>query len=259
MGRRSAFGRISGWGTLVWLFCFGPCMLLMSNMKKPSVIFGMAKFSDSPLGEMCRLMLMWDELNYVTGSIQLSSEEDQIMWSYSSSEKYSVQSLYAVINHRGVVPVFVQAVSKLFIAPRVQFFLWLLSNNKLLTRDNLVKRRTVNDPSCLFCEEGESINHLFFQCCVAVNVWEFVSAYFSRTIDTDFESVASLWLSNRKFLICNTVSSAVLMEFFVFSGSTMAGDEEGVCTSGQDAKRLAADVQADGLGTGGTICSDSGS
>lgn len=39
----------------------------------------------------------------------------------------------------------------------------------------------------------------------------------------------------------------------------MAGDEEGVCTSGQDAKRLAADVQADGLGTGGTICSDSGS
>lgn len=163
-----------------------------------------------------RLMLMWDELNYVTGSIQLSSEEDQIMWSYSSSGKYSVQSLYAVINHRGVVPVFIQAVSKLFIAPRVQFFLWLLSNNKLLTRDNLVKRRTVNDPSCLFCEEGESINHLFFQCCVAVNVWEFVSAYFSRTIDTDFESVASLWLSNRKFLICNTVSSAVLMEFFVF-------------------------------------------
>lgn len=163
-----------------------------------------------------RLMLMWDELNYVTGSIQLSSEEDQIMWSYSSSGKYSVQSLYAVINHRGVVPVFIQAVSKLFIAPRVQFFLWLLSNNKLLTRDNLVKRRTVNDPSCLFCEEGESINHLFFQCCVAVNVWEFVSAYFSRTIDTDFESVASLWLSNRKFLICNIVSSAVLMEFFVF-------------------------------------------
>lgn len=154
-----------------------------------------------------RLMLMWDELNYVTGSIQLSSEEDQIMWSYSSSGKYSVQSLYAVINHRGVVPVFIQAVWKLFIAPRVQFFLWLLSNNKLLTRDNLVKRRTVNDPSCLFCEEGESINHLFFQCCVAVNVWEFVSAYFSRTIDTDFESVASLWLNLWLLCGCRTESS----------------------------------------------------
>jgi len=34
------------------------------------------------------------------------------IWSFSSNGKYSVQSLYAVINHRGVVPVYVSAVWK---------------------------------------------------------------------------------------------------------------------------------------------------
>lgn len=76
--------------------------------------------------------------------------------------KYTVQSLYVVINHRGVTSVYVQAVWKLNIPPRVQVFLWLLSKNKLLTRDNLAKRREVNGPACLFCSEHESIVHLFF-------------------------------------------------------------------------------------------------
>jgi hypothetical protein len=57
-----------------------------------------------------RLMSMWEELRAAVESIVLTDEEDQILWSYSSSGKYSVQSLYAIINHRGVVPVFVQAV-----------------------------------------------------------------------------------------------------------------------------------------------------
>jgi hypothetical protein len=64
------------------------------------------------------------------------------------SGKYYVQSLYAIINHRGVVLVFVQSVWNLNIPPRVQFFLWLISNNRVLTRDNLAKRRNVSDPTC---------------------------------------------------------------------------------------------------------------
>lgn len=109
-----------------------------------------------------------------------------------------------------MVPTFVHAVWKLFIPPRVQFFLSLLSNNRLLTRDNLAKRRVVNDSTCLFCDERESIAHVFFHCCVAENVWNFVHAYFNRNISADFESVASLWLSNKKFMIANIISSAVL-------------------------------------------------
>jgi hypothetical protein len=69
-----------------------------------------------------RLMHMWEDLSSVGESIVLTDEGDQIMWSFSSSGQYSVQSLYAAINHRGVVLVFVQAVWKLSISPGVNFF-----------------------------------------------------------------------------------------------------------------------------------------
>lgn len=44
--------------------------------------------------------------------INLVDEVDHIIWSLCSDGKFAVQSLYVVINHRGVTPVYVQAVVK---------------------------------------------------------------------------------------------------------------------------------------------------
>jgi cyanate permease len=85
---------------------------------------------------------------------------------------------------------YVGAIWKLAIPPRVQFFLWLLANNKTLTRDNLAKRREVNDPSCLFCNEQESVVHLFFGCIVARYVWVIISEMLSLNLGATFESIA---------------------------------------------------------------------
>jgi hypothetical protein len=49
---------------------------------------------------------------------------------------------------------------------RVHIFLWLLANNKMLTRDNLSKRKNLDDKRCLFCNEPETVSHLFFDCWV---------------------------------------------------------------------------------------------
>jgi hypothetical protein len=35
------------------------------------------------------------------------------------------------------------------VPPRIHIFLWLLANNNVLTGDNLVKRRNVDDKTCL--------------------------------------------------------------------------------------------------------------
>jgi hypothetical protein len=51
---------------------------------------------------------------------------------------------------------------KISVLSRLHVFLWLISNNKVLTRDNLAKRRQVEDMSCLFCSEPEAVSHLFF-------------------------------------------------------------------------------------------------
>ena len=96
-------------------------------------------------------MLQWEELLRIVNSVILNNEEDTIIWKFNSNGKYSVQSLYAVLSFRGVSPILIPVVWKLNIPPRVHIFLWLLYNNKLLTRDNLQKRRDVADRSCLFC------------------------------------------------------------------------------------------------------------
>jgi hypothetical protein len=86
--------------------------------------------------------------------------------------------------------------------------LLLLSKNKLLTKDNLAKRREVSDPTC--CAENESINHLFFECCIAKIIWECISELLNLSLGQDFESVARFWLANKRHKVTNVVSSAVL-------------------------------------------------
>jgi hypothetical protein len=35
-----------------------------------------------------------------------------------------------------------------------------------------MKRKKLDDVTCLFCTELESVRHLFFECCVAQSMWE---------------------------------------------------------------------------------------
>ena len=58
---------------------------------------------------------------------------------------------------------------------RYLVFIWLAFNNKILTRDNLNKRRVVENLNCLYCNEDESVHHLFFECIVAKQIWSDVA------------------------------------------------------------------------------------
>ena len=86
------------------------------------------------------------------------------------------------------------------VPPRIHIFLWLLSNNKLLTRDNLSKRRDLSDKTCLFCTDSETIHHLF-------------------------ESVARWWISDKRNLVLNYTCAAVLW--------TIWNLHNGLCFQGQ--------------------------
>uniref|UniRef100_A0A0A9GGC5 Reverse transcriptase zinc-binding domain-containing protein n=1 Tax=Arundo donax TaxID=35708 RepID=A0A0A9GGC5_ARUDO len=76
-----------------------------------------------------RLMRMWEEVVQITTTIEFTGEEDGLVWQFHSSGVYSSQSLYRVINFRGTQPVYVPALWRIHIPPRVHFFLWLLSKN----------------------------------------------------------------------------------------------------------------------------------
>lgn len=157
-----------------------------------------------------RLFRMWQEVVQIASTIVFTDEPDSLVWQFSSSGVYSSHSLYKVINFRGVQPVFEPAIWKIHVPPRLHLFLWLFSKNKILTRDNLSKRMQLDSTECLFCQEQESIRHLFFDCCVARKVWSELEGYLSFKLGDSYLDIASCWLCNKKFLVRNMLTTAVL-------------------------------------------------
>jgi hypothetical protein len=109
-----------------------------------------------------QLMLQWFEIVQIAQSLSLTTESDTLLWKFEPNGVFSVKSMYAVINFREIMPVHVHYVWKLKIPPKIHFFLWLVVHNKILTRDNLVKRQSVDDLTCVFCNEPETCTHMFF-------------------------------------------------------------------------------------------------
>jgi hypothetical protein len=79
------------------------------------------------------LLEQWQKIVQIAESVQFSEEDDAILWQFSSSGKYSVQSLYTVVNNRGIRQVYTPVMWKLKVSFRIHIFLWLLANNNILT------------------------------------------------------------------------------------------------------------------------------
>ena len=112
------------------------------------------------------------------------------------------QFFLCVVDFRGVAPVYFHAVWKVKVPPKIHFFLWLVSHNKLLTRDNLVKRQNVDDTTCVFCTEPESCSHLFFECVVAKSIWVEVKRITGLdSFQVSFSSIASMWICEKNIYV----------------------------------------------------------
>jgi hypothetical protein len=152
----------------------------------------------------------WLELVELIKIVCLTKDPNGHVWLLHSSSNYSVRSFYGIVNNDGVVLIHTLAVWKLHIPPRIHIFMWLLSNDKLQTRDNLSKRRPVEDGSCLFCNEQESARHVLFVCVVAKQVWTVIFDIFNICTGASFESASRWWLIENKNSVLNVFSYAVL-------------------------------------------------
>jgi hypothetical protein len=98
-----------------------------------------------------------------------------------------------------------------------------------LTRDNLEKRKKLDDNRCLFCNELETVVHPFFECCVARLVWNEIAEISGKVIGADFESVARFWVADKKCKVLNVCSAAAfwaiwkLRNEFCFQGEKWSG------------------------------------
>lgn len=125
-------------------------------------------------------------------------------WKWSTLE-YTVKEAYKVIIEgmalgEGQRNAYDTAWNRL-VPLKVSVFVWRLLQNKLPTRDSLIKRGIldVSQNSCPFgCGKEENANHIFFECLIAMVAWSEIlrwlslSSVFHNSIVLHFHQFAGL-------------------------------------------------------------------
>jgi len=90
------------------------------------------------------------------------------------------------------------------IPAKIKIFMWLMTNEAILTKDNLIKRKWKGDPDCYFCSHPETISHLFFQCPVAKTIWAVVAKCFGAyTVPRNLNQCWRWWLPfGNRYHVC---------------------------------------------------------
>lgn len=55
---------------------------------------------------------------------------------------------------------------------RAIFIVWLACQDRLSTKERLHRFGFIDNDSCIFCDQQENLQHLFFQCLKMKNIWK---------------------------------------------------------------------------------------
>jgi hypothetical protein len=104
---------------------------------------------------------------------------DTLCWQQKSKGRFTVRSFYRCLSPTPSLVFPWKGVWNPKVPPRVAFFLWTTVLGKILTADNLRKRKIVIVTWCCMCkDDGESIGHLFIHCPVVKELWDAVLSLF---------------------------------------------------------------------------------
>ncbi len=93
------------------------------------------------------------------------NSRDEVRWRWGAAERFSVKSVYTFLQDGGVSDVRYSKIWGIKAPVKVKVFVWLVLKNRVLTRDNLLKRGWRGDDGCELCtERSETVNHLFLNC-----------------------------------------------------------------------------------------------
>jgi len=126
-------------------------------------------------------------------SYNFENQEDIVLWKWCSKKTFTTKSVYDHLSEEGNTNTF-SHIWKTRIPYKIKIFTWLLEKGDVLTKDNMVKRKWTGDPSCVFCDQVETINHLFFQCPVAKCVWALVGQCIGATDIPRNNTQYKLWI-----------------------------------------------------------------
>ena len=103
-------------------------------------------------------------LMYMLNSIILNNKDDDLVQSANSSGTYSV--VFGYLSLQNIMEKLVWAkVWTPGLIPKINIFLWLMLQEKILTLDNLIRRGQYILNWCILCKDNlESVDHMFIHC-----------------------------------------------------------------------------------------------
>ncbi|KAI5339865.1 hypothetical protein L3X38_019138 [Prunus dulcis] len=95
------------------------------------------------------------------------------IWGPATNGMFSVKTAYTLLFHGSEWPSYDwQFLWKLKIPPKLQIFIWLVFQGKILPNEQRARRHLADDPTCNYCNwPVESISHIFRDCEKATSVW----------------------------------------------------------------------------------------
>ena len=89
----------------------------------------------------------------------------------------------------------------------IKIFMWFVHKEVILTKDNLMKINWVGNPRCCFCDQNETIKHLFLECPLAKLLWRSIHIAFNIQPPMSINTLLGKWLNGVD--ICNTHDAAI--------------------------------------------------
>jgi zinc-binding in reverse transcriptase len=97
----------------------------------------------------------------ILNSLSFTLNENSVVWVWISTGIYTIRSLYNFLFWASLFNC-LSLFGLLRFLFKHKLFLWIIFNNKILTRDNLCKKGWIRDSSCVFYMGQEMMDHLFF-------------------------------------------------------------------------------------------------
>lgn len=138
---------------------------------------------------------IWNNIKQVCDNLHLDvNKEDTLWWNLTKHGNFTVKSFYKALSLQN----FVFPYKKLWqikVPLKVRIFIWLVIKNKILTKDNLYKKGwRKGDIKCQFCDNIETVQHLFFECPLAKFLWNIVSCSLNLKPVSNIQDLFGVWL-----------------------------------------------------------------
>jgi hypothetical protein len=135
----------------------------------------------------------WIHLLWRLILVQLTDVDDVFRWKLTTSVYFSVKSMYHdLLNDQ---PVYLRKyIWNMKVPLKIKIFMWFLHKKVILTKENLHKRNWQGCTTCCFCDQEETIQHLFISCPFAKMIWRIVFMTFNIPPPFNITNMFENWL-----------------------------------------------------------------